>query len=309
MDISFLLIKKANRDTQKQQKTAAVTYYEQLRFGAAFLLLKYGFLSRETRLSRSDKAASEKENAVMKNLEKIDLVLCDDDPGDLEKLRVSAAEYINQRGLSCEMRCFSKPEDVLRYSETAECSVYLLDVIMPETDGITLGKKLRGRGKNSVVIYISSSREYALDAFSVHAFSYLIKPFSKEQLFSELDESFERLGASSRALSVKTAEETVLIDISEMIAVEYYAHRLRFHLANGETIESAYRREPFDVQAEDIMRTGDFLKASSSYLVNRRNIQGVLADEFLMCDGSRYKITRKYADARQKYISGEMSNK
>lgn len=242
-------------------------------------------------------------------MDKIDLVLCDDDPDDLAQLRSSAEDYIKQRGLPGNVLCFSDPEGVLRHSETTERSVYLLDVIMPKTGGIELGKRIRAHGGNSVVIYISTSREFALDAFSVHAFSYLIKPFSKEQLFSELDESIAKFGLAPRRLSVKAAEGTALIDISEIIAVEYFGHRLVFHLAGGGKLEGAYRREPFDVQAEEVMGTGDFLKISASYLINCRNVQGLLMNEFIMCDGSRYKITRKYADARQRYINGEMTGK
>ncbi len=243
---------------------------------------------------------------------KVKLVLCDDDSGDLKKLCELSDEYINQRGLYGETVCFSIPEDVLKYSENSDESgvtVYLLDVVMPETDGIELDRKIRGHDKNSALIYISMSGEYSLDAFSVHAFSYLIKPYSREKLFSELDECLNRAELASRRLSIKTADSTVLVELSEIIAVEYLNHRLIFHLANGRKIKHAYRREPFDIQAEELMQTGVFLKVSASYLINCRNVHGVKADEFIMRDGSRYKITRKYADARQRYINSEMLNK
>lgn len=240
---------------------------------------------------------------------KIKFVMCDDNSDDLETLRASADDYIKQRGFCGEIVCFSSPEDVLRYSEAAdenEISVYLLDVIMPETDGIELGKRIREHDKSSVVIYISASREYSLDAFSVRAFSYLIKPFSREKLFSELDECLCRMETETQSLSIKTVDGTVLLELSKIIAVEYLDHRLIFHLPNGTKVESAYRRQPFDVQAEELMQTGAFLKVSASYLVNYKNIQGVKSDEFVMRDGSQYKITRKYIAARQQYINGEM---
>lgn len=242
-------------------------------------------------------------------LDKINLILCDDDAEDLEFLRKLADEYIDQRCISGETFCFSSPDDVLLFSENSggsNTAVYLLDVIMPELDGIALGQRIRERSKSSAVIYISTSREYSLDAFSVHAFSYLIKPFTREKLFSELDECLSRMGTGPQSLSIKTADGTVLLALSDIIAVEYLDHRLIFHMANGEKIESAYRRQSFDIQAEDLMETGGFLKISASYLANSRNIQGIKADEFVMRDGSRYKITRKYADARQQYINGEM---
>ena len=248
----------------------------------------------------------------MNRLTKIHFVLCDDNAADLEALRALTDKYIKQRGFCGETVCFSSPEEVLRFSGNSDendITVYLLDVIMPELDGIDLGRRIREHDKSSSVIYISISQEYSLDAFSVHAFSYLIKPFSQEQLFSELDECLARAENNQQKLSIKTVGGTVALVLSEIIAVEYLNHRLVFHLTGDRKVESAYRRQTFDVQAEEILQTGVFLKVSASYLVNYRNIQGVKADEFIMRDGSQYKITRKYADARQRYIDGEMLNK
>ena len=99
---------------------------------------------------------------------KIKLVLCDDNSDDLETLRALADDYIKQRGFFGETICFSDPGEVLRFSENragGDTAVYLLDVIMPETDGIELGRRIRLHDKSSAVIYISTSREYTLDAF------------------------------------------------------------------------------------------------------------------------------------------------
>lgn len=246
----------------------------------------------------------------MKQLKKINIVICDDNADDLKMLCGLTDEYITLRGLYGETICFSAPEEVLRYSENVgddDVIIYLLDVIMAGVDGIELGRKIRERDKSSAVIYISASREYSLDAFSVHAFSYLIKPYSREKLFSELDEVLNHVETEARKLTIKTVDRTVVKPLSDIVAVEYFDHRLIFHLTNGETIESIYRKPRFDVQVEELIKTGAFLKVSASFLVNCQNIQGIKADEFIMCDGSRYKITRKYIAARQQYINCEMS--
>lgn len=240
----------------------------------------------------------------------IRFVLCDDNAADLEALCKLINDYIVNRGIVGETVCFSSPEEALRFSEdkpSDSAAVYLLDVVMPEVDGIELGRKIRERDAGSAVIYISTSREYALDAFEVHAFSYLIKPFSREKLFSELDGCLGRSSAAAQIVSVKTAGGIVSVDAADIIAVEYYAHRLTFHMKNGKKLDTLYQRQPFYVQAEELIKTGCFLRVSASYLVNFRNIRGLKTDEFVMCDGSRYKITRKYIAARRQYIDGEMS--
>lgn len=239
----------------------------------------------------------------------VNIALCDGNANDLGALRRSVNEYIGSRGFCGEALCFSEPGEVLRYSENHESvAVYILEVPMPETDSIELGKKLRERNKFSPIIYISRSREYALDAFAVHAFSYLIKPFTREKLFEDLDGCIKRNGLAPQKIPVKTADGIIILDLSEIVAVEYYAHRLTYHLTNGK-IESVYRNHPFDVQAEELMKTGAFLKVSASYLVNLRNIRGIKAGEFVMCNGTQYKITRKYTAAKQQYINKDKNYK
>lgn len=241
---------------------------------------------------------------------KTHFILCDDNADDLESLRASVEDYIASRGIVGETLCFSSPEELLKFSgqKLDGKEVYLLDVVMPEVDGIDLGKKLRERGGNAAVIYISTSKEYALDAFEVHAFSYLIKPFSSEKLFAELDGCLDQTVPSPQMISVKTAGGIVGVDAEEIIAVEYYSHRLTFHMKNGEKLDTVYQKQPFYVQAEELIKTGSFVRVSASYLVNFKNIGGLKTDEFIMCDGSRYKITRKFIAARRQYIEGEMQN-
>lgn len=241
---------------------------------------------------------------------KTHFILCDDNVDDLESLRGSIKDYIASRGIIGETICFSSPEEALRFSEERPAdstAVYLLDILMPVVDGIGLGKKIRERDGSSAVIYISTSREYALDAFEVHAFSYLIKPFSHEKLFSELDVCLGQTAPTAHIVSVKTAGGIIGVETAKIIAVEYYAHRLTFHMKNGKKIFTLYQRQPFYVQAEELIKTGCFLRVSASHLVNFRNIRGLKTNEFIMCDGTRYKITRKYIEARRQYIEGEMS--
>ena len=65
-----------------------------------------------------------------------------------------------------------------------ECiDLILLDVVMPMLNGIETARELRNHNQDIPIIFLSSSREFAVDSYELKAFNYLLKPISKDRLF------------------------------------------------------------------------------------------------------------------------------
>jgi two-component SAPR family response regulator len=58
---------------------------------------------------------------------------------------------------------------------------------MADKNGIDIGNQIRRAGCNNAIIYITTSDDFALDAYSVHAVRYLLKPISEHSFFEALD--------------------------------------------------------------------------------------------------------------------------
>ena len=237
------------------------------------------------------------------------IAICDDEAAELAGISAFADEYIKTRRLDAEIMSFSSAQSLLEYDNShGGGSIYLLDVIMPEINGIELGREIHKRDKKAVIIYLTSSKDFSISAFSVRAFSYLLKPIDKAALFSELDECFENMKKPVRGLIIKTADGTIHLSLRDITAVEYSDHRLIYHLHGGRTAEGLYQKLPFEKQAAAILESGLFVKTSASYFVNMENVKLITANEFLMTDETVYNITRKYADAKKTYIGFVMGN-
>lgn len=63
----------------------------------------------------------------------------------------------------------------------------LMDIYMPEKLGIEAARELRDMGSQSRIIFLTTSREHALEAFRVDASQYLVKPILEKQLFQVMD--------------------------------------------------------------------------------------------------------------------------
>lgn len=57
-----------------------------------------------------------------------------------------------------------------------------LDISMPGESGLELAQRIPSVNSGMDVVFLTSHKEYALDAFDVHAFDYLVKPVSQERL-------------------------------------------------------------------------------------------------------------------------------
>ena len=85
-----------------------------------------------------------------------------------------------------EAKGFTRPEEALSWMEREPVDVALLDIDMPGMKGIDLAALIREKWPDMPIIFLTGYAEYALDAFSVHASGYLLKPVKIEKLAAEL---------------------------------------------------------------------------------------------------------------------------
>lgn len=71
--------------------------------------------------------------------------------------------------------------------------LFFLDIYMPGISGIEFAQEIRKNGIEVPIVFLTISKDHALEAFGVGATQYLIKPFPKQSLFRALDEVIEKI--------------------------------------------------------------------------------------------------------------------
>lgn len=102
-----------------------------------------------------------------------------------------------------DLKTFNNPVEALKYATHEKIDVAFLDIEMPVIKGIDLAKSLHDIDPDIRVIFLTGFSEYALDAFSVDAVDYLMKPFSAEML--------ERALEKAARISVKSGKSRIFI--------------------------------------------------------------------------------------------------
>lgn len=79
--------------------------------------------------------------------------------------------------------------DALQKIANLKPDIVLLDIRMPDMDGLELARHLMQLETPPAVIFCTAYAEHALEAFNTHAVAYLLKPVKSEQLEEALDKA------------------------------------------------------------------------------------------------------------------------
>ena len=85
-----------------------------------------------------------------------------------------------------ESKGFTDAKSALEWLQDNAADLSILDINMPETDGIELAARIKQMRPETAILFLTAYREYALDAYAVHPTGYLLKPVSQEKLEAEV---------------------------------------------------------------------------------------------------------------------------
>lgn len=235
------------------------------------------------------------------------IAICDDNLKELENTKKLISSYYNKIQISIDIICFDNPANLLKYiniENSNNIDVYFLDVIM-QINGIETARKIREMSPNSIIIFTTSSTEYAVDAFSVKAYHYLIKPINEEQINSVLDDLAENLNYRTKnTFNIKTSKGNIVsIEINQISYIEAIDRRMSFNLIDGTTFESTALRTKFIESIPFKYTNYNFIVCHSSFIVNMNHVKGIEDGVFVMKTNQIVPIARRnFNSVKKEYI-------
>lgn len=216
------------------------------------------------------------------------IAICDDQPEQLEQLHKLILSWENRPG-DLSVFDYSNGDALLKAHGATPFDIIFLDLIMPLLNGMETAKELRQSDKLVKLVFLTSSVDYAVEAFSVKASNYLLKPANAQTLFPCLNELAEELNASARKISVKGIHSLHRVRVADIEYIESQNKRILFVLSGGESILSA---EPLYTYEEKLSLDDGFFKCSRSFIVNIHRIDTFTSKEIRTQSGARIPISR-----------------
>lgn len=117
------------------------------------------------------------------------VILVDDELNNIDAFEM---ETEGMKGLEIVGR-FQNPWEAVSYVRENPVDLAILDVEMPELDGIRLGERLKEIRPEIELIFLTAYKKYAFDAYQIHAGAYILKPFNR----ADIEEAFAHLSRLS----------------------------------------------------------------------------------------------------------------
>ena len=205
----------------------------------------------------------------------INIAICDDDALSLEIMQEIVSDYAECHYDDFHIETYSGSYDLSNaISQSGSFDIYLLDIIMPLENGMELAQRLRSSGDKGKIIFVSSSTDFILDSFGVHAFYYILKPVDREKLFSILDASIEELRRENAiTIEVKARDGYHRISPENILYVESINRVLIYHLSDDTSVETTTVRISFSESMSPLLNDKRFILAGSSLLINLSAVQ------------------------------------
>lgn len=218
----------------------------------------------------------------------VHIAIVDDLKSDRDRLAGDIESWALRAGVSLSgMRQFVSGESFLAKYSPGEWDIIFLDIVMDELTGIQTAERIRSLDMDVLLIFVTSSQEYAFDAFPVHPFDYLIKPHTRERLFGLLDEALRVLVREEPAVTVRSARTEVSLELRSITAVSSQGHNVEIACADGRKIMA---NATFADLAEKLQKDQRFLLCNRGVLINMDQVSTLMDDAFVMKDGSQYAL-------------------
>lgn len=198
------------------------------------------------------------------------IAICDDEICFVQELRALLTQWSAKNALSLTLYQYSNGDDLLTALQTTSIDLVFLDIIMSLLNGMDTARELRNAGITVPIIFLTSSREFALESYEVKAFNYLLKPVNNQKLFSVLNEFLKSFESSAETFTAHTADGFCKITLNDVDYLEAQNKQVLVCLSDGTILKI---RELFSKCEGVFTPEKGFFKCHRSYIINLSHVK------------------------------------
>ena len=102
------------------------------------------------------------------------IAVCDDEVEFLNSACSMILKWAKKHDIHVKLYRFDNGDDLINIHKKECMDIIFLDIVMPLFNGIDTAKELRSENHNVPIVFLTSSREFAVESYEVKALNYLL---------------------------------------------------------------------------------------------------------------------------------------
>ncbi len=172
-------------------------------------------------------------------------------------------------------KTFTNTIEAFRYISRNTIDLLFVNTDFPSISGIEFYKNLN---KNLLVVFVSNSKEFAVEAFDLNAVDYLLLPFDLKRFSQTLNKANEiyqirnkNSNSEEQFLQVRSEYSLVKIALVEIVYIETLDDYIKIHIQGKKPVLTLMSIK----KALEKLPEKDFIRVHRSYIVPINRIESV----------------------------------
>lgn len=224
-------------------------------------------------------------------------IIIDDEPSCIESLMAKLELFLPQVEI---IKTYQVAQEALFEVQRVDVDVIFLDIEMPGLDGITFAQK--ANLQNTEIIYTTAHQRYAINAFQVSAFDFLLKPIDRHELVKTIERLTKKLKEKQsksiklhsryNKIAVPSTKGMFFVPLNDILWLEADNNYTTLHLSSGAKLLTSRAIGEY----EDILSTLDFFRIHQSTIINLQHLQEYVRGEggsVILVNGQELEVSRR----------------
>lgn len=230
----------------------------------------------------------------------MNIAICDDQINELEHILKLLNMWQESHNTILQCKTFRNAGELLTAAKKEHFTLYLLDVMMPGTNGIAAAREIRSFDEVADIVFLTSSPDFAYASYGVHALDYLLKPIQPENLFPILNHLVQKETEPQDGVLLKCGTTLIHVPFSQIVYVEVLNKHLSYHLTDGTVKDipgSLNQCEPL------LLSRPEFKRIYRSYIVNLLKVAEISPTTVKTISGKELPVSRGlYRELQKDYV-------
>ena len=177
------------------------------------------------------------------------IAICDDDTNALLNVRRQVEAYAGTKTEAIQIKAYASGKELWFNLEDRDIAdLFILDIEMPEFDGISLAEIIRRQKPTAMILFYTAHAQYALQGYQVEAIRYILKGSDPSVLTEALDYALSRYQRiTQQSILITRNHISLRIPYTEIIYATHVARQVRIHTVTMGEVPSSYSlQELFD---------------------------------------------------------------